>query len=453
VVDLTFVDVPGTLQHTSKPIHELPDILKDGAGFDGSSIRGFQQIEESDMLLIPDPMTAIIDPFTKEPTLSLLCDVREPRAKDLYTRSPRTIAKKVLDYLKKSGVADTAFFGPEAEFFIFDHVSYGVSAGNAHHHVDSIEATWNSGGKEEEANLGYSIRHKEGYFPAAPADKHQDIRAEMVMEMEKAGIAVETFHHEVATGGQAEIDMRFDEMLVMADKLMRYKYICRNVAHRYGKTVTFMPKPILGDNGSGMHTHQSLWKNGKPLFAGSEYAGLSAMAMHYIGGILKHAPALLAICNPTTNSYKRLVPGFEAPVNFIYSERNRSAAIRIPTYSQNPKAKRIEFRSPDAAANPYLAFAAMLLAGLDGIKREIDPGKPTNENLYHMTPDKLKKIPHAPEDLSSALDALEKDHKFLIESGVFTQSFIDDYIATKRCEVSDERRHPTSSEFFKYYDV
>lgn len=385
----------------------------------------------------------------------MLCDVREPMQKDLYSRSPRTIAKKALAYLKKTGLADIAYFGPEAEFFIFDHVSYGITPGSAHHQVDSIEATWNAGGCncDGEQKLGYTIRHKEGYFPASPADKHQDVRAEMVMEMEKAGISIETFHHEVATGGQAEIDMRFDDMLRMADKLMRYKYICRNVGHRYGKTVTFMPKPILGDNGSGMHTHQSLWKSGKPLFAGKEYAGLSQMAMYYVGGILKHAPALLAICNPTTNSYKRLVPGFEAPVNFIYSERNRSAAIRIPTYSQNPKAKRIEFRSPDPAANPYLAFAAMLLAGLDGIKHKIDPGKPTNENLYHMAPEKLAKIPHAPEDLSSALDALEKDHKFLLESDVFTQSFLDDFIAVKRDEVSDERKHPTPSEFFKYYDV
>ncbi len=455
VLDLTFVDVPGTLHHTSKPIHELESVLKEGAGFDGSSIRGFQQIQESDMLLIPDPNTAYIDPFTAESTLSILCDVREPMKKDLYERSPRTIAKKAVEFLKKSGVADTAYFGPEAEFFIFDHVSYDVGTGQSHYHIDSEEATWNSGQKSSDCcqNLGYTIRHKEGYFPASPFDKGQDIRAAMVMEMEKAGINIETFHHEVATGGQAEIDMRFDHMLTMADKMIRYKYITRNVAKRFGKSVTFMPKPMYGDNGSGMHTHQSLWKAGKPLFAGSEYAGLSKMALYYMGGILKHARALCAICNPTTNSYKRLVPGFEAPVNFIYSARNRSAAIRIPMYSENPKAKRVEFRSPDAACNPYIAFAAMLLAGLDGIKRKIDPGEATDENLYQMDPAKLLKIPHAPEDLSEALDALEADMGFLLESGVFNKKFLADFIAVKREEVADERKRPTPAEFFKYYDV
>ena len=453
--DLTFVDVPGTLHHTSKPIHELEDVLKEGAGFDGSSIRGFQQIQESDMLLIPDPNTAIIDPFMAQPTLSLLCDVREPMKKDLYERSPRTIAKKAMAFLTKSGLADTAYFGPEAEFFIFDHVSYTAGVGEAHYKVDSAEATWNSGEPscDECPNLGYTIRHKEGYFPAAPFDKHQDVRAEMVIEMEKAGIEIETFHHEVATGGQAEIDMKFDTLLRVADKLIRYKYISRNVAERYGKSVTFMPKPIFGDNGSGMHTHQSLWKSGKPLFAGGEYAGLSPMAMHYMGGILKHARALCALCNPTTNSYKRLVPGFEAPVNFIYSARNRSAAIRIPMYSENPKAKRVEFRSPDPAANPYVAFAAMLLAGLDGVKRKLDPGKPTDENLYQMDAAKLARIQHAPQDLSEALDALEADSGFLLEGGVFTKQYLADFIAVKRDEVADERKRPSPSEFFRYYDV
>ena len=455
VLDLTFVDVPGTLHHTSKPIHQLEDVLSDGAGFDGSSIRGFQQIQESDMLLIPDPNTAIIDPFCEEPTLSMLCDIREPMKKDLYERSPRTIAKKALEFLEKSGVADTAYFGPEAEFFIFDHVSYDVGTGASHYEVDSSEATWNSGAEccDDKPNLGYTIRHKEGYFPASPFDQLQDVRAAMVMEMEKADIEIETFHHEVATGGQAEIDMKFDTLLRMADKMMRYKYITRNVAKQFGKSVTFMPKPIFGDNGSGMHTHQSLWKNEKPLFAGDEYAGLSKMAMYYMGGILKHARALCALCNPTTNSYKRLVPGFEAPVNFIYSARNRSASIRIPMYSENPKAKRVEFRSPDAAANPYIAFAAMLMAGLDGVKHKIDPGKPTDENLYHMDPEKLSKIPHAPEDLSEALDALEADHQFLLQGGVFNKKFLSDYIAVKRDEVADERKRPTPGEFFKYYDV
>ncbi len=453
MLDLTFVDVPGTQHHTSKPIHELEDVLKDGAGFDGSSIRGFQQIEESDMLLIPDPDTAYMDPFTEEPTLSLLCDVVDPLSRKPYQRSPRTIAHNAVAYLKKTGIADTAYFGPEAEFFIFDNVQYAAGNHAAHYSVDSIEATWNSGAPSDGGNLGYTIRHKEGYFPSSPADKHQDIRALMVLEMEKAGISIETFHHEVATAGQAEIDMRFDHMLRMADSMMRYKYIVRNVAHLYGKSATFMPKPIFGDNGSGMHTHQSLWKAGKPLFAGKEYAGLSQMAMYYMGGILKHAPALLAITNPTTNSYKRLVPGFEAPVNFIYSARNRSAAIRIPMYSNNPKAKRIEFRSPDPACNPYLGFAAMLMAGLDGIKKKMSPGSPTDENLYEMSPSKLNKIPHAPHDLSAALNALEADHSFLLEGSVFTQSFLEDYIASKRAEVAEERKRPTPHEFFKYYDV
>ncbi len=371
ILDLTFVDVPGTLHHTSKPIHQLESVLEEGAGFDGSSIRGFQQIQESDMLLIPDPETAIIDPFTERKTLSLLCDVREPMKTELYERSPRTIAKNAMAFLSKSGLADTAYFGPEAEFFIFDHVSYEAGIGSAHYQVDSEEATWNSGHNGEDCpNLGYTIRHKEGYFPASPFDTQQDLRAEMVMEMEKAGIEIETFHHEVATGGQAEIDMRFDTLIRSADKLIRYKYITRNVAKRHGKSVTFMPKPIFGDNGSGMHTHQSLWKGGKPLFAGDKYAGLSEMAMYYMGGILKHAKALCALCNPTTNSYKRLVPGFEAPVNFIYSARNRSAAIRIP-FVPSPKAARIEVRFPDPTANPYLGFTAMLMAGLDGIKNKI----------------------------------------------------------------------------------
>ncbi len=455
VLDLTFVDVPGTLHHTSKPIHQLEDVLEGGAGFDGSSIRGFQQIQESDMLLVPDAATAMIDPFAEEPTLSLLCDVHEPISGKLYARSPRSVARKAMEFLRKSTIADVAYFGPEAEFFIFDHVSYDAGIGASHSRVDSEEATWTCGNGHdgEETNLGYTIRHKEGYFPASPADKHQDVRAAMVMELERAGIEIETFHHEVATGGQAEIDMKYDEMFRMADKLMRYKYIVRNVAARYGKTVTFMPKPIYGDNGSGMHTHMSLWKGGKPLFAGNEYAGLSKMALWYMGGILKHAQALCALCNPTTNSYKRLVPGFEAPVNFIYSARNRSAAFRIPMYSQSPKAKRVEFRSPDPACNPYVAFSAMLLAGLDGIRNKIDPGAPTDQNLYDLDEKKLAKIPHAPETLDKALDALERDHDFLIDSGVFTEDYLRDFVAVKRAEVADERKRPSPSEFFRYYDV
>lgn len=449
VVELMFVDVPGTLHHTSKTRGELEGTLKDGAGFDGSSIPGFQQIEESDMLLIPDPATAIKDPFSKYSTLSMLCDVREPGNPELYQRSPRTIAKKAVDYLQKSGIADTAHFGPEAEFFVFDNVSFDTGPNFSEHRIDSNEGDWNRG----KSGPGYTTKPKTGYFPAAPFDTQQDLRTEMVLLMQDAGIDIETAHHEVATGGQAEIDMRFTDMLKMADQLMRFKYIVRNVAARHGKSATFMPKPILGDNGSGMHVHQSLWKDGQPLFAGEKYEGLSEMALHYIGGLLKHGRALCAICNPTTNSYKRLVPGFEAPVNFIYSARNRSAAIRIPTYSDSPKSKRIEFRSPDPTSNPYLAFSAMLMAGLDGVKNKIDPGASTDKNLFEMAEAELAKIPKAPADLSEALDALEQDYAFLLEGDVFSKRFIDDFIAGKRAEVADERKRPTPSEFIRYYNA
>ncbi|MBI3618640.1 type I glutamate--ammonia ligase [Candidatus Peregrinibacteria bacterium] len=451
--DLTFVDVPGTLQHTSKPVHELSDVLRSGGGFDGSSIRGFKQIEESDMLLMPDPRTAILDSFKGDTTISFLCDVKDPISGELYDSSPRTIAHRAMDALRSSNVADTAYFGPEAEFFIFDSVQYGEDVNTAFYRVDSDEAIWNTGREEEGGNLGYKIRHKEGYFPASPADTQQDLRSQMVRELECAGIKVETFHHEVATGGQAEIDMERDELVTMADHLMRYKYILRNVAYRHGKTVTFMPKPLFGDNGSGMHVHQSLWKEGKPLFAGTEYAGLSPMALHYIAGLLKHAGALCALGNPTTNSYKRLVPGFEAPVNLIYSARNRSAAIRIPMYSTNPKTKRVEFRLPDPSCNPYLAFAALLLAGLDGIEREFLPGDHTDENLYHMAAEQLAAIKHAPATLGEALDALEADHDFLTSRGVFSEAFLTAFIEGKRAEVNDENMRPTAHEFFKYFDA
>ncbi|MBI5793974.1 type I glutamate--ammonia ligase [Candidatus Uhrbacteria bacterium] len=453
MVDYTFVDVPGTLQHTSKPLHELEGVLSGGAGFDGSSIRGFQQIEESDMLLIPDVTSAYLDTFLGEPTLSVLCDVKDPVSTSFYDRSPRTIARRAVEALEKSGIADTAYFGPEAEFFILDNVQYGEGPEGAFYKVDSNEAIWNTGKEETGGNMGYKIRHKEGYFPTSPMDSQQGVRAAMVREMERAGIEIETFHHEVATGGQAEIDMRFDTLITMADKLMRYKYIVRNVAKRFGKTVTFMPKPVFGDNGSGMHVHQSLWLNGKPLFSGSEYAALSPMALHYIAGLLAHAPALCALCNPTTNSYKRLVPGFEAPVNLIYSARNRSAAIRIPMYSTNPKTKRIEFRMPDATCNPYLAFSALLLAGLDGIKRKLDPGAHTDENLYHMEPSRLAKIKHAPGSLNEALDALEKDQAFLTKDGVFSEDFLKGYIEGKRAEAAEEAMRPTPHEFYKYFDA
>lgn len=453
MLDLTFVDVPGTLQHTSKPIHELEDVLKGGAGFDGSSIRGFQQIQESDMLLIPDVATGVIDSFKTEQTLSVLCDVKDPVSGKWYESSPRTVAKRAMEYLKGSNVADSSYFGPEAEFFIFDSVRYDSKVQGSFFEVDSSEAIWNTGKDEDGGNLGYKIRHKEGYFPASPADQQQDIRSMMVREMERSGIKIETFHHEVATAGQAEIDMERDELLPMADKLMRYKYIVKNVANRFGKTATFMPKPLCGDNGSGMHVHMSLWKNGQPLFAGEEYAGLSKMALHYIAGVLHHAQALCALCNPTTNSYKRLVPGFEAPVNLIYSARNRSAAVRIPMYSTNPKAKRMEFRMPDPACNPYLAFSALLLAGLDGIEKGMLPGKHTDGNLYDMSPADLAQIKHAPTSLNEALDALEADHEFLLKGNVFNKGLIDSFIAQKRAECADQGKWPTPREFYAYYDV
>lgn len=454
MLDLTFTDVPGTMQHTSCPVHELTESnVKAGFGFDGSSIRGFQEIQESDMLLIPDVQTAFLDTFSGEPTVSVICDVQDPLTGELYGSSPRTIAKRAVESLSRSGIADTAYFGPEAEFFIFDSVQYDQSPGSASYRVDSCEAIWNTGNHEEGRNLGYKIRHKEGYFPGPPMDKHQEVRTAIVRELERAGIAVENFHHEVATGGQAEIDMRFADLLAIADNLMRYKYIARNVAYRYGKSVTFMPKPIFGDNGSGMHVHQSLWKAGNTLFAGKEFAGMSAMALHYIGGILKHAPALCAFTNPITNSYKRLVPGFEAPVNFIYSARNRSAAIRIPMYHAHEKCKRIEARFPDPACNPYLAFAALLMAGIDGIRNEIDPGEATNKNLYSMSKEELATIPHAPESLTDALRALEEDHEFLTVDGVFAESFIRDYLGMKHAEIAEGSMQPTPWEFFRYYDI
>lgn len=455
VLDLTFVDVPGTLQHTSKPIHEMEDVLKGAAGFDGSSIRGFRQIQESDMLLVPDPTTAILDTFKTEQTVSVLCNVKDPITGEWYDSSPRTIAMRAMDHLQNSNVADTAYFGPEAEFFIFDSVKYDTGPNRAMYELDSEEGIWNSGKADAggNGNLGYKIRHKEGYFPASPMDSQQDMRSAMVREMERAGIKIETFHHEVATAGQGEIDMERDELLMMADKLVRYKYIVRNVAYRHGKTATFMPKPLFMDNGSGMHVHMSLWKDDKPLFSGEEYAGLSKIAMHYIAGLLRHARALCAICNPTTNSYKRLVPGFEAPVNLIYSARNRSAAIRIPMYSNNPKAKRVEFRIPDPACNPYLAFSALMLAGLDGIEKGLLPGEHTDGNLYDMAPEKLAKINHAPASLDEALDALENDHEFLVKDGVFSKIFLENFIAWKRTEAADESKRPTASEFYRYYDV
>jgi glutamine synthetase len=453
MADIKFVDTFGTWQHFSVPIGEVTEeVFAEGFGFDGSSIRGWKSIEASDMLAMPDPGTAFIDPFMAVPTLSLTCTIAETGTHEAYTRDPRGIAQRAEKHLVSTGLADQALFGPEAEFFIFDNVQFDTKSNGTFYTVDSEEAVWNSG-REEMPNLGYKIRHKEGYFPVAPADTQQDIRTEMVLTMMELGLQVEKQHHEVATAGQAEIDIRFDTLVKTADNLMVYKYVLKNVARKHGKTVTLMPKPLFGDNGSGMHTHQSLWKKGKPLFAGNEYAGLSQMALYYTGGILKHAKALCALCSPTTNSYKRLVPGFEAPVNLAYSSRNRSAAIRIPTYSESPKAKRLEYRPPDPAANPYLAFAAMLLAGLDGVLNKIDPGEPVDKNMYELPAEEHAKIPQICGSLEEALDHLEADHEFLLKGDVFTKDFLEMWVSTKRKEADALRLRPHPYEFFLYYDV
>jgi glutamine synthetase len=454
MVDVKFVDTFGTWQHFSVPIGELTEeVFADGFGFDGSSIRGWKSIEASDMLAMPDPATAFIDPFCSVPTLSLTCTIAETGTKEAYNRDPRGISQRGEKYLHSTGVADTAVFGPEAEFFIFDNVQFDAKSNGTFYSVDSEEAIWNTGRCEDGANLGYKIRHKEGYFPVAPNDTQQDIRTEMCLVMEQLGIKIERQHHEVATAGQAEIDFRFDTLVKTADNMMLYKYIVKNVARRHGKTATFMPKPLFGDNGSGMHTHQSLWKGGKPLFAGKEYAGLSQMALFYIGGILKHAKALCGLCSPTTNSYKRLVPGFEAPVNLAYSARNRSAAIRIPTFSESPKAKRIEYRPPDPSANPYLCYTALLMAGLDGVLNKIKPGEPMDKNMYELPPEELAKVPQVPGSLSEALDHLEKDHAFLLKGDVFTSDFLEMWISHKRKEADALRLRPHPYEFFLYYDI
>ncbi|MFH0873107.1 MAG: type I glutamate--ammonia ligase [bacterium] len=454
MLDLKFMDFPGMWQHFSVPIHQLSeDSFEEGFGFDGSSIRGWQAIHTSDMLVIPDPNTAVIDPIMEAPTLSLICNIVDPITKERYTRDPRNIAQKAEAYLKSTGIADQAFFGPEAEFFIFDDIRYDSKENCAYYFIDSIEGQWNTGA-EEMPNLGYKPRYKEGYFPVPPTDSLQDLRTEMVLIMEKAGIEIEAQHHEVATAGQAEIDIRFSPLTEMADKLMMYKYIIKNVARQHGKTATFMPKPIFGDNGSGMHTHQSLWKGGKPLFAGSGYAGLSDIGLYYIGGILKHAAALCALVAPTTNSYKRLVPGYEAPVNLAYSSRNRSAGIRVPMYSPSPKAKRAEVRFPDCTCNGYLAFAAMLMAGLDGIQNKIDPGQPLDKDIYELGPEELKDVPSVPASLEKALDALEADHEFLLKGDVFTPDAIDVWLSYKRTrEVDAVRLRPHPYEFTLYYDI
>ncbi len=454
MVDLKFLDFIGIWQHFTIPISELSEeVFEEGVGFDGSSIRGWQPIHASDMLVLPDPETAVIDPFFTEPTLSLICNIIDPITKEPYSRDPRNIAQKAEAFLKSSGLGDVAYFGPEPEFFILDDVRFDSGPNFGFYFVDSKEGRWNTG-KEENPNLGYKPRYKEGYFPVPPTDSLQDIRSEMVRVMEKIGIEVEKHHHEVATGGQAEIDMRYDSLVRMGDKLMWYKYIVKNVAKRHGKTVTFMAKPIFGDNGSGMHTHQSVWKGGKNLFAGEEYGGLSKFALHYIGGILKHAAALCAFVAPTTNSYKRLVPGFEAPVNLAYSSRNRSAGIRIPMYSPSPRSKRIEVRFPDPTCNGYLAFASMLMAGLDGVIKKIHPGDPLDKDIYALSPEELRDVPSVPGSLEEALKALKEDHEFLLRGDVFTEDVIETWIEWKtKNEVDPVRLRPHPWEFALYFDA
>jgi glutamine synthetase len=456
IVDFRFCDLPGLMQHFSAPAHELSaDAFDEGLGFDGSSIRGFQEIQESDMILVPDPNTVVIDPFRTHRTLNINCFVRDPITLESYSRDPRYVAKKAEDHLVSTGLADTCYFGPEAEFFIFDDVRFHYDQHSASHSVDSIEAAWNTARDEGGKNLGYKIRYKEGYFPVPPMDQYQDLRSEMILTMERLGIEVEIQHHEVGTAGQAEIDMRFDTLLRMADKLMLYKYVVKNAAWAAGKSATFMPKPIFQDNGSGMHCHQSLWKGGEPLFFDEAgYAGLSDMARWYIGGLLAHAPAILAFAAPTTNSYKRLVPGYEAPVNLVYSQRNRSASVRIPLYSKSPKAKRIEFRCPDPSCNPYLAFSAMLQAGLDGINNRTEPPPPVDKDLYDLPPEELAKVPQVPGSLDAALLALEGDNAFLKVGGVFTDDLIETWIDYKRAtEIDAVRLRPHPYEFALYYDI
>lgn len=454
ILDIKFMDFPGLWQHFSSPISTLTDeLFTEGFGFDGSSIRGWQAINESDMIVIPDPNTAIIDPFMNPTTLSLVGDIHDPLTKEKYTRCPRNIAQKAEAYLRSSGIADMAYLGPEAEFFIFDDIRFDQTANSGYYYLDSVEGRWNSG-KEEGPNLGYKPRYKEGYFPVPPSDAFHDIRSEMILTMIDCGLDVECHHHEVATGGQAEIDLKFGPLVQMADQMLLYKYIIKNTARKYGKTATFMPKPLFGDNGTGMHTHISLWKEGSPLFAGSGYAGLSETAMFFMGGLLKHAPALVALTNPTTNSYKRLVPGFEAPVNLAYSMRNRSAACRIPVYSNNPKSKRVEFRCPDPSCNPYLAFSAMLMAGLDGVTNKIHPGEPLDKDIYELAPEELAEIPSTPGSLAEALDSLERDHDFLLKGDVFTNDVIETWVAYKReNEVDAMRLRPHPYEFALYYDI
>jgi glutamine synthetase len=454
VVDLRFMDFPGLWQHFTVPISELGESsFEDGFGFDGSSIRGWQPIHASDMLVVPDATTAKMDPFYEAPTLVLICNIVDPVTREPYSRDPRNIAQKADAYLKSSGIGDVAYFGPEAEFFIFDDIRFESTRFSAFYEIDSVEGNWNTG-RDEGPNLGYKPRHKEGYFPVPPMDKFQDLRTEMVLTLENLGIETEAQHHEVATAGQAEIDMRFKPLLQMSDQLMWFKYVLKNVAYRHNHTVTFMPKPLFEDNGTGMHTHISIWKEDQPLFAGDKYAGISQEALYGIGGILKHCRALTAFTNPTTNSYKRLVPGFEAPVNLAYSSRNRSAAVRLPMYSTSPKAKRIEFRTPDPSCNGYLAFSAMLMAVIDGIQNKIDPGDPLDKDIYNLPPEELAEIPSAPGSLEEAIEALKTDQEFLLKGDVFTQDAIDMWIEYKtENEINDIKLRPHPHEFYLYYDI
>lgn len=458
MVDIRFTDPFGTWQHFSVSAKEFSeDMFEDGLGFDGSSIRGFQTIDQSDMIMLPDPTTAFIDPIFEIPTVVLIADIYDPITREAYTKDCRYIAKKAEAYLKQTGIGDTAFFGPEAEFFLFNDVRYGGGTNSSFYFVDSEEGWWNSGKELSRLgpNLGGQIPAKGGYFPCPPTDTLQDVRGAMVLAMEEIGLNVEIHHHEVATAGQCEIDLRFSPLVVMADGLMKYKYVVKNVARQYGLTATFMPKPLFADNGSGMHTHQSIWKDGNTvMYDEAGYAQLSDIARYYIGGLLKHAPALLAFAAPTTNSYKRLVPGYEAPINLVYSQRNRSAICRIPMYSGSPKAKRVEFRAPDPSANPYLAFAAMLMAGLDGVQNQIDPGPPIDKDLYDLPPEEAANVTNTPGTLDAVLDALEADHEFLLQGDVFTTDIIEAYIEYKReAEIDPIRLRPHPHEFVLYYDI
>jgi len=454
VIDIRYMDFPGTWQHFSVPVCELSESsFEEGFGFDGSSMRGWQNIDNSDMVVLPDPATAKMDPFFEEPTLVLIGNIIDPITHEPYSRDPRYIARKVEQYVKSSGIGDTIYVGPEPEFFIFNNIRFASENNSAFYEIDSNEGIWNSG-SDEMPNLGYKIRHKQGYFPLPPGDQYQDMRTEMMLTLEDLGIAMECQHHEVATAGQAEIDLRYATLLTMGDQIAWFKYVLKNVAAKYNHTVTFMPKPLFQDNGTGMHTHLSIWKAGKPIFAGNKYAGVSDEALWAIGGIIKHCKALCAITNPTTNSYKRLVPGFEAPINLAYSSRNRSAAIRIPMYSDSPAAKRIEFRTPDPSCNGYMAFSAMTMAMLDGIKNKIEPGDPMEKNIYDLPPEELAELESAPGSLEEALDALEQDHGFLLKGNVFTQDVIDRWIQYKRTyEVAEIKSRPHPHEFFLYYDI